>query len=139
MFPFGYGLSYTRFSYSDVHLHGKTEITATFAVRNEGERAGADVPQVYLTSRAGSGTLRLLGFQRVALSPGESRQVEVHLDPRLLAAFDTRAKQWRIAAGRYEVSVAPYAGAADQTASRTIAALAACPRALLPPETDGEP
>ena len=116
LYPFGYGLSYTRFSYSDLHVRGKSDVTATFTVRNDGDRAGADIPQLYLTSRGGAKTLRLLGFQRVMLAPGESRQVELHVDSRLLASFDTKAKQWRISAGRYEMSLAKYAGAAGESA-----------------------
>jgi beta-glucosidase len=120
LYPFGYGLSYTHFGYSDLHLHGKSDITATFTVRNEGDRAGADIPQLYLTSMAGTKTLRLLGFQRVSLSPGESRQVDLHIDSRLLASFDTHAKQWRISPGRYEISLAKYAGAEGQSATVTL-------------------
>jgi len=117
LYPFGYGLSYTRFSYSDLRVHGKSDITTTFTVHNDGDRAGADTPQLYLTSMGGTKTLRLLGFQRVMLAPGESRQVELHLDSRLLASFDTKAKQWRITAGRYEMSLAKYAGAAGESAA----------------------
>ena len=122
LYPFGYGLSYTHFSYSDLHLHGKSDITATFTVRNEGDRPGADIPQLYLTSIGGAKTLRLLGFRRVSLSPGESQQVELHIDSRLLASFDSRAKQWRIASGRYEISLARYAGAAGESAAVSLPA-----------------
>jgi len=111
LYPFGYGLSYTHFGYSDLQLRGKSDITATFTVRNEGERAGAATPQLYLTSISGTATLRLLGFQRVTLQPGESRRVHLHVDPRLLSSFDTRANQWRLSGGRYSVSLSEYAGA----------------------------
>jgi len=120
LYPFGFGLSYTHFNSSDLHLHGKSDLTATFTVRNEGDRAGADIPQLYLTNIGGTKTLRLLGFQRVPLAPGESRQVELHIDPRLLASFDTQANQWRISAGRYEVSLARYAGAEGESAAVTL-------------------
>jgi beta-glucosidase len=120
LFPFGYGLSYTRFSYSDLRVQGKSHITASFVVHNDGDRPGADIPQLYLTSAGAAKTLRLLGFQRVMLAPGESRQVKLHVDPRLLAAFDSKAKQWRISAGRYEMSVAKYAGAEGESAALTL-------------------
>jgi beta-glucosidase len=110
LYPFGYGLSYSRFSYSDFHVQGRSDLDATFTIHNDGDRAGADIPQLYLTSVRGVKTLRLLGFQRVSLSPGESRQVQLHIDPRLLASFDEHAKQWRIAAGHYKISLARYAG-----------------------------
>jgi beta-glucosidase len=110
LYPFGYGLSYSRFSYSDFHVQGRSDLTATFTIHNDGDRAGADIPQLYLTSLSGVRTLRLLGFQRVSLAPGESRQVQLHIDPRLLASFDEHAKQWRIAAGHYKISLARYAG-----------------------------
>jgi beta-glucosidase len=110
-YPFGYGLSYTHFNYSDLRVQGKSEVTATFVVRNAGDQPGADTPQLYLTSSGGAQVLRLLGFQRVVLAPGETRQVQLHVDPRFLASFDVKARQWRLSGGRYEVTLAKYAGA----------------------------
>lgn len=63
-------------------------MTATFTVTNTGKRAGADVPQVYLTGAGDTKSMRLLGFERVELQPGESKEVTVSADPRLLARFD---------------------------------------------------
>ncbi|MDD3858057.1 MAG: beta-glucosidase [Methanoculleus sp.] len=105
LFPFGHGLSYTTFAYSDLSVGGGETITARLTVTNTGEREGADVPQVYLTEAAGERRMRLLGFQRVLLGPGESRQVTVEADPRLLARFDGEAGRWRIAEGRHRVAV----------------------------------
>jgi beta-glucosidase len=110
LYAFGFGLSYTHFSYSNLRVSGTSDLKATFTVRNEGERIGADTPQLYLTARDGTQTLRLLGFQRVALNPGESHNVELHIDPRLLSSFDTGANQWRLSPGRYEITLARYAG-----------------------------
>jgi beta-glucosidase len=104
-YPFGHGLTYTTFDHTDLEATGGDTITATFTVTNTGYRAGADVPQVYLTEAAGGRRRRLLGFERVELEPGESRQVSVTADPRLLARFDGAAGQWRIAAGTYTVAV----------------------------------
>jgi beta-glucosidase len=105
LYAFGHGLSYTTFAYSDLQVEGGETITATFTVGNTGDRAGADVPQLYLTDAAGDARMRLLGFERVELEPGESRRVTVTADPRLLARFDADAGQWHIAAGTYEVAV----------------------------------
>jgi beta-glucosidase len=105
LFPFGYGLSYARFAYSDFSVTGGAIVTASFTVRNTGKVAGADVPQVYLTSLAGAPELRLIGWDKVNLAPGESRHVTVAVDRRLLARFDEKAHAWRIPAGRYQVAL----------------------------------
>jgi len=116
VFAFGHGLSYTTFSYVDLKVTGGDTITATFTVTNTGKRAGADVPQVYFTDAAGVKRMRLLGFERVALEPGESKSVRVIADPRLLARFDVKAGQWRIAGGAYKVVLAKSADAPVLTA-----------------------
>jgi beta-glucosidase len=96
LFPFGYGLSYTSFSSSGLAVKGST---ATFTVRNTGERAGDDVAQLYLVSRTGEQIRRLVGFQRVSLQPGKSQRVSLKIDPRLLA--DWRDGGWSMPAGDY--------------------------------------
>jgi beta-glucosidase len=96
LFPFGFGLSYTTFSSSALSLKGKT---ATFTVTNTGERAGDDVAQLYLVRRAGEKIRRLVGFQRTSLKPGESREVTVTIDPRLLADWNNGG--WSMPAGEY--------------------------------------
>src|SRR5262249_54559693 len=95
MYAFGYGLSYTTFVYDDFKVEGGETITASFTVRNTGKRDGADVPQVYLTAAPNERRLRLLGFERVELKPGESVHVTVTADPRVLARFDGKKQQWR--------------------------------------------
>jgi beta-glucosidase len=105
LYPFGHGLSYTSFAYRDLRISGGDTVTATFSVTNTGDRAGADVPQLYLTDAPGEKRMRLLGFERVELRPGESRQVTLTADPRLLARFDAVAKQWRIMDGPYAVAL----------------------------------
>ncbi|HZM82270.1 MAG TPA: beta-glucosidase [Candidatus Limnocylindrales bacterium] len=98
LFPFGHGLGYTSFDYSDLTTitDGDT-ITAIFTVINTGERAGADVPQLYLTEAVGDKRLRLLGFQRLELAPGESGTVKLIVDPRLFSRY--QGKAWRIESG----------------------------------------
>jgi beta-glucosidase len=110
LYPFGHGLSYTTFGYGDLDVTGGDTISATFMVTNTGAVAGADVPQLYLTGAPDEKRMRLLGFERVELAPGESRQVTLTADPRLLARFDGAANQWRIAEGAHEVALAKSAG-----------------------------
>ena len=96
LFPFGFGLSYTSFSTSGLSVKGRR---AAFTVTNTGERAGDDVAQLYLVDRAGKETRRLVGFQRVSLAPGASQQVNVTIDPRLLA--DWKDGGWSMPEGDY--------------------------------------
>lgn len=105
MFAFGHGLSYTRFDYHDLVVSGGETISASFSVVNVGDRAGADIPQLFLTAAAGEPCLRLLGFERVDLAPGGTRRVTVEADPRLLARYDGSAKRWRIRPGAYTAAV----------------------------------
>ena len=112
LYPFGYGLSYTSFDYKEFSVSGGETITATFTVTNTGKLAGADVPQVYLTDTPDGRRMRLLGFERVDLKPGESRTVTVTADSRLLARFDGKngLGQWRISEGTYQVALGKSAG-----------------------------
>jgi beta-glucosidase len=96
LFPFGFGLSFTTFSIDRLSLKGRT---ATFTVKNTGERPGDEIAQLYLVHRAGEKIRRLVGFQRTHLQPGESRQVTVTIDPRLLA--DWKNDGWSMPAGEY--------------------------------------
>jgi beta-glucosidase len=105
LFPFGHGLSYTQFGYSNLKVTGGDTLTVSFDVANTGARAGKDAPQVYLTGAAGKPLQRLIGFEKVALAPGETRHVTVTADPRLLGAFDTKANRWSLTGGDYQVAV----------------------------------
>ncbi|MFT4254499.1 MAG: glycoside hydrolase family 3 C-terminal domain-containing protein [Caulobacter sp.] len=122
LFAFGHGLSYTSFKYGDLKVTGGDTITATFTVTNTGARAGTDVPQVYLTARGGAPELRLLGWSRVELQPGETRSVTVAADKRLLADYDVKARKWRIDAGAYDVAVGKSAVALEVRASAKVKA-----------------
>jgi beta-glucosidase len=105
LYAFGHGLSYTSFAYRDLQVSGGETITVSFTVTNTATREGADVPQLYLTDAPGQQRLRLLGFERVQLRPGESRRVTVTAEPRLLARLEAGAEQWRIATGTYRVAL----------------------------------
>ncbi len=106
LFPFGYGLSYTTFKLGELSARvDGSAVTAALAVTNAGGRPGAAIPELYLTGPAASGVgLRLAGWSRIELSPGETRRVEIAVDPRLLATFDEAKRRWRIAQGVYEFS-----------------------------------
>jgi beta-glucosidase len=120
LYAFGHGLTYTTFEYADLEVTGGETISASFTVTNTGERAGADVPQLYLTEAAGDRYMRLLGFERVELQPGESRHISVTADPRLLARFDGDAGQWRISHGRHRVELGKSAGDLMLAATATL-------------------
>lgn len=113
LFHFGHGLSYTSFSYADLEVTGGDTVSASFTVTNTGERAGADAPQLYLTHVDGSPRMRLLGFERVELEPGESKQINLTADPRLLARYDEKAGSWVITEGGYRIALAHSAALED--------------------------
>jgi beta-glucosidase len=107
LFPFGHGLTYTSFKYRDLELTGEDELRASFVLTNTGSRAGVETAQLYAAPRGR--THRLVGWQRVALQPGESRTVIIEADPRLLASYEDK-KGWHRAAGSFHVYVGPAAG-----------------------------
>ena len=117
-FAFGHGLTYTDFAYDKLALRMEgNQLTVSFDVRNTGRRNGTDVPQVYLSLPQGSTTpLRLVGWQRLALQPGQSQRVSVQVDPRLLAGYQTATRNWKIAAGSYQIHVGKSAAALLQSA-----------------------
>jgi beta-glucosidase len=106
-FPFGFGLTYTRFHYADLKVTGGRTLTVSFTVANTGPRAGIDTPQVYLAAGPNRTQQRLLGWSRVALKPGKSRRVSVTADRRLLADWDERAHGWKLDGGVYRLFVGP--------------------------------
>ncbi|MEJ0046496.1 MAG: fibronectin type III-like domain-contianing protein [Rhodospirillales bacterium] len=99
-FPFGFGLSYSSFAYSGLRVEGGDTLTISFDVRNVGKRAGMDVPQAYVTSRAGRAGLRLVGWHKQMLQPGESAHVRMTADARLLADYEAVAHKWHVPGGR---------------------------------------
>jgi beta-glucosidase len=127
LFPFGYGLSYTSFSFSHLALSNQHSLTASFDVTNTGKLAGAAVPQLYLTTRAGARTARLIGFARITLAPGQSQHVSLTIDPRLLADFDTKANDWHTDAGAYGVALARSATDIVETTTITLPAARIAP------------
>jgi beta-glucosidase len=110
LFPFGYGLSYTRFTTSDLRAQAiASGIAAQFQVRNVGTRAGGYVAQVYVagpSSAHWSAPRRLGAFEKVQLQPGQIVQVTLRIDPRLLAMHAKEGDGWTISAGEYRVILA---------------------------------
>ncbi|MCU6453759.1 beta-glucosidase [Sphingomonas sp. A2-49] len=122
LFPFGHGLSYTRFAYRNPVVTGGQTLSVTFDVVNTGARAGADVPQMYVARERGDGPMRLAAFTRVTLKPGESRRVTLTAEPRIVADYDVKLPGWRIDAGRYRVALARDAGDRTMVSSATLEA-----------------
>jgi beta-glucosidase len=109
LFPFGHGLSYTTFAYSGLSGQMKDgRLHVRFKVTNTGNVAGKDVPQVYVshTSAKWEAPKRLAGWDKVALQPGESKEVDVTVEPRVLASFDENSRTWRIAKGKLKLVLA---------------------------------
>ena len=103
LYPFGYGLSYTQFRYEGLKVTGGKALSVRFTVVNNGQREGADVPQVYVT-RPGKAK-RLIGWAKPNLKPGESKEVTVTADMRVIADFDAKAQRWVVPAGDVKVEV----------------------------------
>jgi beta-glucosidase len=110
LFPFGFGLSYTTFSYSNLAVGalakgGTATVTAT--VTNTGSRAGADVAQLYVTDPSASGQppKQLEGFQRVSLAAGASTTVTFHLAQANLQYWSSSANNWATSTGNYGIAV----------------------------------
>ncbi len=111
LFAFGHGLSYTKFEYSGMEATGGDGLSLKFAVQNSGKIAGEEVAQVYVTfpQEAGEPAKRLVGWEKVALQPGQTKTVSIQVDPLYLSVFDVAADKWKIVSGEYEVQ----AGAAS--------------------------
>ncbi len=112
LFPFGYGLSYTKFAFSNLRIkgapgNGVRDMQVSATVTNIGQRAGSDVAQLYLSdpSAAGEPPRQLVGFQRVSLGAGKSAQVTFTLTPRDTWWWDDSANGWNQSTGHYGLFV----------------------------------
>jgi beta-glucosidase len=107
LFPFGFGLSYTTFSYSALQVTPGEELKVSFSVANTGSRAGAEVAEVYATlpSSAGEPFKRLVGWEKIALAAGESRTVSLTVEPHYLSIFDAAKDKWELVPGEYKIFV----------------------------------
>ncbi|TWH17734.1 beta-glucosidase [Rhodococcus rhodochrous J45] len=107
-FPFGHGLSYTTFEYADAAVESDGDLTVHATVTNTGERAGAEVVQVYVGVPDSSVTRaprELKGFTKVRLEPGESQRVAVQVRRDDLAYWDTRVDSWVVEGGTYSIEI----------------------------------
>jgi beta-glucosidase len=106
LFPFGYGLSYTKFEYSRLAIQpdGDTSVVS-FTVKNTGARAGTEIAEVYTSfpESAGEPPKRLIGWTRVALGPGESQKVSIPVNRDRLTTYDEATDSWKLVPGAYTV------------------------------------
>jgi beta-glucosidase len=116
LFPFGFGLSYTTFSYSGLKA---SRDTVTFTVKNTGKRAGAEIAEVYaaLPPAAQEPPRRLVGWSKVQLSPGETKSVSVTVEPLFLSVFNVAKDGWEMTPGEYQVFVGGSSRSTPLTAS----------------------
>jgi beta-glucosidase len=108
LFPFGFGLSYTTFGYSNLKV-GRNGESVTLTVKNNGTRAGAEVAEVYATLPASAGEpwKRLIAYKKVELAAGESKTLTVDVDPTYESIWDVAAKRWTRPSGEYKVMAGP--------------------------------
>jgi beta-glucosidase len=113
LFPFGFGLSYTTFSFSNLHItpsafNGKKPVTVSFTVTNTGSVAGAEVAQLYVGEQNAPlprPVRELKRFQKVFLQPGQSQEVTLQLDQRSFAYWNTNIEKWDAPKDTYNVWV----------------------------------
>ncbi|MES1164650.1 MAG: glycoside hydrolase family 3 C-terminal domain-containing protein, partial [Verrucomicrobiota bacterium] len=113
LFPFGHGLSYTRFNYGGLSITpptmtGDGPVTVAFDITNSGSRAAAEVAQVYVAERrppVPRPPKELKGFAKVELAPGETKRIQLILDRRAFAFYDVAANAWRAEPGIFDVLV----------------------------------
>ena len=109
-YPFGYGLSYTDFEYSGITVDYKKNypVDVNVTLTNTGDRAGAEVVQLYVTSinpGIEKAKKELKGFQKLHLAPGESRTLQFELSPEDFAYYDVEKKAWVVEPGNYRIAI----------------------------------
>jgi beta-glucosidase len=127
LFPFGFGLSYTAFRFDDLrlaHPAGGDATAVSFRVTNTGQRAGAEVAQLYLgfppIAEGNEPPLQLKGFQKVMLKPGESKTVSLNLDRRSFSYWSEKSHSWQVAGGDFQIMVGDSSANTPLTSTLTI-------------------
>jgi beta-glucosidase len=107
LFPFGFGLSYTTYAYSGLKVTPGDSTQVSFTVKNTGKRAGSEIAQVYasLPESAAEPPNRLVGWTKVNLAPGESKQVSIPITRERLQIFDEPSDTWKLVPGQYILRV----------------------------------
>jgi beta-glucosidase len=113
LFPFGYGLSYTTFTYSNLEVTPTSSnlgapVTVSFDVSNTGSVAGAEVAELYVADSHASvprPVKELKGFSKIQLQPGDTKRVTLHLDRRSFAYYDVKMPGWKAEPGAFEILV----------------------------------
>jgi beta-glucosidase len=107
LFPFGFGLSYTTYEYSALQVKKGPQTTISFLVKNTGSRDGEEIAEVYavLPGDLGEPPKRLVGFSKVHLKAGESKQVSVPINSKYLSIFDENKNNWKQVTGMYSFLV----------------------------------
>ena len=114
VFPFGYGLSYTTFEYSDIKLSADSikdtdTLTVSFKVKNTGSVAGAEIAQVYVADKESTifrPAKELKGYKKVFLNAGEEKEVSVELSKRAFAFYNVKIGDWCVESGDFDIMVA---------------------------------
>ncbi|QXE00189.1 glycoside hydrolase family 3 C-terminal domain-containing protein [Terribacillus sp. DMT04] len=113
LYPFGHGLSYTTFQYSDLELSANDiqdtdTLTVRFTLTNTGDKKGKEAAQVYISDQKSSvarPVKELKGFEKVALEPGEKKEIAIVLDSRAFAFYDPEQQSWRVETGAFDILV----------------------------------
>ncbi len=108
LFPFGFGLSYSTYTYSDLKVSEvEDKVVVGFAVKNTGARAGSEIAEVYaaLPASAGEPPKRLVGWSKVPLGPDENKELAVSIDPKYLSIYDENSNGWKLVSGSYTFMV----------------------------------
>ena len=137
-YPFGHGLSYTKFEYKNIKLSSKKvkegeKLTVTFTLKNIGDVAGAEVAQIYVCppeSKIFKADRELKGFQKVYLEPGEKKKVSIELDERAFSYYNVNINDWHAESGEYKIIVA--ASSRDSRLYDSVEVITAKPDAEVP-------
>ncbi len=144
-YPFGHGLSYTKFEYKDIELSKKAikegeTLSVSFTLKNVGDVAGAEVAQVYVCppeSKIYKADRELKGFKKVYLKAGEEQKVTIELDERAFSYYNVNINDWHAESGSYKIIVA--ASSRDSRLYDTVDVETAKPDAIVPDYTKTAP